>query len=176
MPFSFLEMGFAMDDTKEDVGTYVSVLHSSLRKKLDVMKRLLELTREQEEILDANEFDVDGFDRAVGAKQDCLDEISELDRGFQSVFDRVGPVIKANIDAYRSQVVEMQNFIRTISGVGMEIEAVERKNKEKFNKFLYENRSEIKEFKKSNKTAATYYQNMSNQHREWQSYFFDSKK
>ena len=70
----------------------------------------------------------------------------------------------------------MQNFIRTITDIGVEIENLEYKNREKFKKYILLKRNNIKDFKVSNKTAVSYYKNMSNQHREWQSYFIDSRK
>ncbi len=70
----------------------------------------------------------------------------------------------------------MQNFISIITSLGVEIENLEHKNKEKFKNFIVSKRNGIKDFKVSNKTAVSYYKNMSNQHREWQSYFVDSRK
>ena len=101
--------------------------------------------------------------------------IAEIDKGFDSVFNKIGSTIKANPQEYRQQILELQNLIRTITDIGVEIEGLENKNKEKFSKFILAKREEIKDFKKSNNTAASYYKNMSNQHQEWKSYFVDRK-
>jgi hypothetical protein len=53
---------------------------------------------------------------------------------------------------------------------------LEQKNKEKFTAAVGKKHREIRDFKISNKTAVSYYQNMANQHHEWQTYFFDKKK
>lgn len=160
----------------DNINTYISVLHGSLRKKLDLIKKLLELTKEQNKILNQETIDIDNFDRLVNKKEVKINEMLEIDRGFQTVFNKISSVIKESPQQYRQQILEMQNFIRAITDIGVEIENLEQKNKEKFNKFLASKRSDIKNFKVSNKTAVSYYKNMSNQHREWQSYFIDSKK
>lgn len=160
----------------ENINTYISVLHGSLCKKLELIKKLLELTKEQNKILNEKTIDIDSFERIVSEKEVKINEVLGIDRGFQTVFNKVSGIIKESPQQYRQQILEMQNFIRTITDIGVEIENLEQKNKEKFNKYLASKRSDIKDFKVSNKTAVSYYKNMSNQHREWQSYFVDSKK
>lgn len=160
----------------DSINTYISVLHGSLRKKLELIKGLLELTKEQSKILNKEPVDADSFDRIISEKGLKINEVLEIDRGFQTVFNKIHSVIKESPQQYRQQILEMQNFIRAITDIGVEIENLEQKNKEKFSQFLASKRSDIKEFKVSNKTAVSYYKNMSNQHKEWQSYFVDSKK
>ncbi len=160
----------------DNINTYISVLHGSLRKKLELINKLLELTKEQNKILSEEKVDIDNFDKIVSEKEVQINEVLEIDRGFQNIFAKVSGIIKESPNQYRQQILEMQNFIRTITDIGIEIENMEQKNKEKFNKFLISKRNDIKDFKVSNKTAVSYYKNMSNQHREWQSYFVDSRK
>ena len=160
----------------DNINTYISVLHGSLRKKLELTKEILELTKEQNKILSKEDIDADYFERIVDEKDRKINEVLTIDKGFQSLFDKISVYIKANPQTYRQQILEMQNFIRTITDIGVEIENLEYKNREKFKKYILLKRNNIKDFKVSNKTAVSYYKNMSNQHREWQSYFIDSRK
>ncbi len=160
----------------DNINTYISVLHGSLRKKLELIKEILELTKEQNKILSKEDIDADCFERIVDEKDRKINEVLTIDKGFQSLFDKISVYIKANPQTYRQQILEMQNFIRTITDIGVEIENLEYKNREKFKKYILLKRNNIKDFKVSNKTAVSYYKNMSNQHREWQSYFIDSRK
>ena len=160
----------------DNINTYISVLHGSLRKKLERIKEILELTKEQNKILSKEDIDADYFERIVDEKDRKINEVLTIDKGFQSLFDKISVYIKANPQTYRQQILEMQNFIRTITDIGVEIENLEYKNREKFKKYILLKRNNIKDFKVSNKTAVSYYKNMSNQHREWQSYFIDSRK
>ncbi|MFG6329453.1 MAG: hypothetical protein K1W06_08300 [Lachnospiraceae bacterium] len=160
----------------DNINTYISVLHGSLRKKLELIKELLELTKEQSMILSKEDIDADHFERVVEKKEIKINEVLDIDKGFQSLFDKVSGIIKDNPQPYRQQILEMQNFIRAITDMGVEIENLEYKNREKFKNLILLKRNSIKDFKVSNKTAVSYYKNMSNQHREWQSYFVDSRK
>ena len=129
----------------DSVNTYISVLHGSLRKKLELVKELLEFTKEQNIILNEDDVDIDSFDKIVSEKDIRINEVLEIDKGFDSVFNKIGSTIKANPQEYRQQILELQNLIRTITDIGVEIEGLENKNKEKFSKFILAKREEIKE-------------------------------
>ena len=77
---------------------------------------------------------------------------------------------------HKSEILKMQNLIRSITDTGVQLESLEQQNKTKFNTFIRNKRHAINDFKQSNRVATSYYQNMSNQHREWQSHFLDQKK
>ncbi len=163
----------------DDMNVYVSILHDSLRKKLEIITEILYATRQQKKLLSIEkitDLDTEEFDRIVDDKQKLIEEMTELDKGFDSVFKKVGIYLSQNKYAYQSQILEMQNLIRSITDVSVELQSLEQQNKNFFNKFLREKRYEISSFKTSNKVAVSYYQNMSNQHREWQSHFLDQRK
>ena len=161
-----------MDNTT----VYISVLHDSLSRKVEIVKEILELTKEQSRILSAQDMDSDRFDDIIDEKGVRIDEMLEIDKGFNVTFERVRDILQNNKEEYRSQIIEMQNFIRVITDMSVELESLEQSNKNKFNEFLHNKRKEIKEFNQSNTTAASYYRNMSNQHQSWQTYFLDKKK
>ena len=163
----------------ENINVYITILSDSLRKKIDVLQNILDLTKEQGQILsesDIEKMDVDGFDRIVEKKYELLNEMQELDNGFDSVYKKIGKMLADNKDMYKSEILQMQNLIRTITNIGMELESLEQQNKTKFNTYIRNKRHAINDFKQSNRVATSYYQNMSNQHREWQSHFLDKKK
>ena len=60
----------------DNINTYISVLHSSLRKKLELIKELLELTKEQNKILSKEEVDADSFERIVSEKEVKINEVA----------------------------------------------------------------------------------------------------
>ena len=159
-----------------DIDTYINILSDSLRKKFDIVKKILECTKEQERLLAVEEVDTDRFLEELDKKGKLIEQMAELDKGFESVYAKVDAVLKTDAASYRTQILQLQNYIRTVTDIGVEIQALEQKNKEKLNRFLAKKRAGINDFKRRNKTATTYYQNMSNQHREWQSYFLDQRK
>lgn len=161
---------------ESDLKVYVSALQDALQSKWEILKKMLELTQAQQEVLSAEDVDMERFDALVEEKDILLKRLERLDNGFQELFDKIGTKLKENAEQYKAQVLEMQNYIRTITDCSVKIQSLEQRNKEKFTAFVSGKRKEIREFKKSNKTAVSYYQNMANQHREWQSYFVDKKK
>ena len=159
-----------------NISVYVSALQDSLKNKWEVLKEILDLTEEQEKILNTEETDWDSFDALVQEKEKLLGKIEELDRGFEELFGKIGTTLKENSAQYKPQILELQNSIRVVTECGVKIQALEKKNKDKFATAIAKKRKEIRNFRASNKTAASYHQNMANQHHEWQSYFMDKKK
>ncbi len=162
-----------MDD---NTGVYISALQESLQKKLEVLNSLLKLTNEQGRILSAQEPDMDRFDSIIDQKDSLLQTMETLNRGFESLFARIGTTIKDNKYQYQQQITEMQNLIRSITDTGLQIEGQEHRNKTAFQNYLTGARQEIREFTANNQMANAYYHNMANQHQAWQSYFVDQKK
>lgn len=161
-----------MDNTT----VYVTALQDSLQKKMDVLKQLLQLTQEQGELLGQEEPNIDAFDDIMLKKEELLREMTELDKGFEALFAKVGAELKEKKYQYQDQVKQMQNMIRSITDCGVRIEGLEKQNKNAFQEYLAGARREIRDFKSSNKMATSYSQNMANQHQQWQSYFMDQKK
>lgn len=159
-----------------DIAVYVSVLKSSLCDKQKTLQELLVLTQRQEQVLNKEEINMDEFDALMQEKEKLIDKIQELDQGFQRLFDKIGTSLKDNKQQYKQQILEMQDSIRSITDYSVKIQALEQKNKEKFIAFVAKKRKEIRDFRVSNKTAVSYYQNMANQHHQWQTYFMDKKK
>lgn len=160
----------------DDIAVYVTALQDSLSKKLNILKRLLELSQEQSDILAQESPEIERFDEVVEKKDTLLKDMANLDQGFDALFGKIGNQLKEHKYQYQSQILQMQNLIRSITDCGVKLEGLEQKNKRDFQAYVTGARQEIKSFKMSNKTAASYYQNMANQHREWQTYFVDQKK
>lgn len=160
----------------ESAKVYISAMQESLQKKQKIMEQMLELTQEQSGLLAQTPMNMDRFEEILDEKDTMLGEIDSLDRGFNSVFQKLSPFLDKDKEAYRAPIMEMQNLIRTITDCGVRLEGVERKNRDAFQHYLMKERQEIKSSKASNRTAVSYYQNMPNQHHEWQTYFMDQKK
>lgn len=167
---------YKMEVEMDNITVYVTALQDSLNKKLDVLGLLLQLTQEQSDVLNQEEPDMDHFDDIMLKKEELLEEMAELDKGFEALFAKVGTELKENKYRYQEQIKQMQNVIRSITDSGIRLEGLEKRNRDAFQNYLTGERKEIRAFKANNKTASSYSQNMANQHREWQSYFMDQKK
>lgn len=96
----------------DDIRVYITILSDSLRKKMDVLKKILSLTKEQGRILsekDVDNVDIDSFDLAVEKKDELIKQMAELDKGFDSVYKKVGLFLSENKEEYKSEILQLQN-------------------------------------------------------------------
>jgi len=155
-------------------GAYIKILVDTLRKKKEALQFLTELTKEQENILLEDKFSLESFDETVEKKEKIIQNLNQLDDGFEVFYQRVELVIQK--EKYFEELKTAQKLISEITEMSTRLQAKERQNKEKLSRVLMEQRQEIRNFKTSSETAQKYYSNMANQHRDGQSYFLDRKK
>ena len=139
---------------------YIGILKESLDKKLKVLDGILEQNRIQEQILHKDEIDFDSFNETVEVKEKYINELEVLDKGFQSVYDRVKEELNNHKDIYKQDIVKLQEKIKEITEKSMDIQSGEARNKEVFQKKMVESRKNIRSVKNANKVAASYYQSM----------------
>lgn len=155
--------------------TYIQILIQSLMQKEKTLDNLINLTKEQEKVLDDPNIDTENFLELIERKEKSIKKLDEIDIGFNHVYDKVKEELSLNKNQYKEEVFQIQNFIKRISELSMELQAKEKANKSKLEAFITLKRNHIKNFKKSKLTTSKYY-NKQNNMNENQSYFFDSKK
>lgn len=159
-----------------ETNVYVSALQDSLRKKKAVLEKLYDLTQQQAEVLKQDSVDTDRFDELMEAKDGEIAVLNSLNAGFQSLFQKVENTLQDQRYQYEKQIRQMQDDIRAITDLSVQIEGLEHQNRDAFQAYLMRERKEIQTGRASSRTAVSYYQNMPNQHHEWQTYFMDQKQ
>ncbi|MEE3392283.1 MAG: hypothetical protein VZR00_01660 [Lachnospiraceae bacterium] len=159
-----------------NTSVYADALVTSLNEKAAVMKQIYDVSVSQKRLLMVDEFDMDKFEKSVSRKDDLILQVRKLDQGFDDIYSKAGPDIKEHKQIYKKQILKMQTAITNISDFAMKIEKLEKELKKLFETRIAAERKEISDRKKSVATAGKYYQNMANQHQEWQSYFMDQKQ
>lgn len=154
---------------------YVNVLEDSLSKKTSLLNSILELTKEQETLLKAESFDEEAFRAVLEKKQVYIDKLEELDNGFESIFERVKEELKDKKEQYKSNILRLQKQIAVITELGVDIEALERRNKSALERVLSQEKNKIKGNRLGNQGAVSYYNQMVNMYGN-QSSFMDKKK
>lgn len=155
--------------------TYTRMLLDVMEKKEFYLQGLLDLTRQQEDLLKQAEFDELEFGRLVDDKDKVIKKIEELDNGFQAIYNRVQQEFAENKEAYREQILELQELITTITNLGVKISALEEKNREDLELCLQGKKKHIRQFKVGKQAADRYYKNMIGLQPE-KSFFMDQKK
>lgn len=164
-------MGLENQTTKQ---TYIGLLAEILKKKIEVLKLLMDLSVQQEQILTAEAFDEDLFLTTIDQKDEQINRLNTLDEGFDKIYNGVKEELSVDKVSYTSEILLMKDLITEITDMSVKLQAIEKRNKEKLEKVLVEKRKEIKNFRVSNQTATNYYKTMAQQH-EAQSYFYDKK-
>ena len=155
--------------------TYIQILIDSQDQKVKILERLLGLTKEQSELLEDLSFEPDDFTNIIQKKEEYINKLEVLDKGFQHLFKKVKGKITENKYKYKEEIEELKETITLIAGLSTELELKEKVNKRKIETFFSLKKKEIKDFKKSKSTVDNYQNNMNGQDNN-SSFFFDSKK
>lgn len=153
---------------------YLQIMIDSLKKKKDILIKIVSLNEKQNEILSKEELNQDAFENNMHEKGECIDELEKLDEGFQSVFDRIKEELSNNKQLYSDEIATMKKLIKEVTELGAKVEVQETRNKVKVEAMFRRERQEHKEAKRSASMAKSYYQNMSRVSDEPQ--FMDTKQ
>ncbi len=154
---------------------YIRILKESLEKKVSVLSRIREKNEEQKDILTDQNSTPDELQQNLDEKGALVDEIIELDKGFEVVFQKVSEELEKNRSVYRSEILDMQRLIREITDLSSEIEGEEKENKLLAEqKFSYV-RAQVTKVRKSQKAVSNYYHTMMKTNYE-DPQFMDRKK
>lgn len=158
-----------------DYTTYINILKDTLKKKTQLIDKLLEETLNQELALSQKEVDIDAFEEGVERKGYFIQQLAQLDDGFELIYERFGMEIKKNKLQYQGDILELQNYIKEVLDKSTLLQGKEKNNKEKFERYLAEKKVEVRKFKINNQAVGNYYRNMSDVY-QGESIFLDKKK
>ena len=140
--------------------TYVQILLQSLTKKEQVLKEIIRLDEQQKAQLEDEMCLVEDFDETVEAKAKCIEQLEQLDSGFQEVYDRVSEEFKDNREAYADDIRKMKEKIRSLTDLSVEIQAQEACNKELMTKKFSDVKKKTRGFRTNGRAVNEYYKNM----------------
>lgn len=160
----------------EQTRNYVDILVNSLERKLEVLTKLEILESKEEDVFSNSKVSVEEVKNYMGRRDEYINKLMQLDSGFEKLFQRVREEINDNKEAYKDEIIKMQQLIKEISSKSVSIQAVEGRHKEDYAKLFEKKKQDIVGFKKNNKSVTNYYKNMYNSHQEGSSYFLDKKK
>lgn len=155
---------------------YMGMMQNSLQRKKTILETILENTKEQENLLKKEPFEEQHFMAILDEKGNAIDELNQMDEGFDALFRKVEKDILTQPELFKEQIQSMQVLIREISGLAAQIQALEHQNSDRMEIYLSCQKKKIRDYHVSHRTATNYYRNMSNVHRQDQSYFFNEKK
>ena len=151
------------------------ILLQSLIKKNELLDRMIQQNAVQEEILKQDEFDMDAFDAAIDQQSAYVEQLDKLDRGFESVYDRVRGELIENRGHYRNEIIRMKEQIQQITDKIVTLNAGNMRNKMLAENQFKKKRQAIGTGVSKNRVARNYYNNMNNLNYV-SPQFYDNKK
>ena len=140
---------------------YLMIMVESLSKKIDILEKLLEYTKEQERLLEEEEFSMEEFSGLLDKKGELIDVLNTMDQGFEQVYERMEEEIKGKKEEHAHEILLMQQRIKNITDLSIKLQELEYKNKEKIEVQFSKKRNEIKTFRQSKDNVNKYYRVMS---------------
>ena len=97
------------------LNSYLSILEDSLKKKLAVLEQIDEVSDVQTALLKEETFDLERFDATVDEKDAFIKQLSELDDGFETLYEKVREELLKDRRQYEQQIGRMQKLIGQIT-------------------------------------------------------------
>ena len=140
---------------------YIDIMLQSLEKKEVVLDRIIEANVRQEAVLKNPEGDPEEFDETVETKGVLIEQLEQLDSGFQKLFDHMKEELDGQRENYTKQIEQMQIHIRSITDKSVQIQAQEARNKELMTQKFARIKEMAKQTRASSNMVNQYYKNMS---------------
>lgn len=157
------------------IENYLRILQDSLEQKLGILSKIEEKSQEQAELLKSPDVTMEAIDTNMDEKAALIAEITSLDEGFDSLYEKIKAELLANKDSYKPQIATLQKLIAEVTGKSASIQAIEARNKTAVEQYFREARKAIQVKKNAMAAAQDYYQNM-NKVKNVAPQFMDTKK
>lgn len=144
------------------IENYLGILESSLEKKVAVLHEIEDYNDEQEQLLKQEKVSMEELDANMEKKDVLIQKLTDLDEGFETLYERIREQLVANKDAYKEQIKRIQGLITQVTDKSVSIQVQESRNKKLIEDYFLKERSQIRQGRKASKTAYSYYKSMSN--------------
>ena len=142
--------------------TYIDIMIQSLEKKERVLDRIKELDNVQKNQLEDPELKPDDFDEVVEEKAKLIEQLDQLDSGFEKLFERMKEELEGNKEAHKEEIRIMQQYIKSITDKSVQIQSQEARNKDLMTVKFTSVKKQAREVRKGQNVVNKYYKNMTN--------------
>ena len=84
--------------------TYLAIMLQSLKKKEQVLDEIIRLNDLQKKQLTDQATPVDDFDKTVEDKSACIEQLDQLDSGFEKLYAQVQEELQVNKEQYADTI------------------------------------------------------------------------
>lgn len=154
----------------------LSILQESLVAKRRVLLEIQEYNRKQEAVFMADEVDMSLFDEAIEEKGRLVQKLTQLDDGFEAMYEKLSRELQDNREKYADQIRILQQQIKEITDLGISIQAQEARNKSLIESFFSRERSNMHRSLQNSAKAYNFYKSMSSLNAAGNESSYDYKK
>lgn len=140
--------------------TYLAIMLQSLKKKEQVLDEIIRLNDLQKKQLTDQATPVDDFDKTVEDKSACIDQLDQLDSGFEKLYAEVEDELRGNKEQYADTIKALQKCIRSVTDKSIMIQAQEARNKDLMMQKFTTVRKHAKDVRANSKAITGYYKTM----------------
>lgn len=140
--------------------TYVEIMLQSLEKKEKVLDNIILLNQRQRDGLEDPLFTPEEFDEIVEGKSKLIDQLLQLDSGFEKMFERMKEELETNREAYAGEIKRMQVLIKSITDKSVQVQTQEARNKDLMTQKFASVKQQAKSVRVGGKVLEQYRQNM----------------
>lgn len=140
--------------------TYILILEQDLKKKNLILDKIMIANQKQRDALEDPNLDPEDFDKIVEEKAGLIEQLEQLDIGFEQVYHRVRDELQDNKEAYKEDIALMQKLIRELTEKSATIQTQEMRNKDLMTQKFSAIKKQVREIRSSQKIVNQYYRNM----------------
>lgn len=140
----------------------LSILSESLDKKLELLQRIQDYNKRQEECFTAGNVDMSGFDAAIEEKGRLIEQVRQLDVGFETLYAGLSEELKADRQRYAGEIRLLKEKVAAVTDMSVTVQAQEARNKKLIEQYFAGQRREIRNGRAASRAALGYYKNMNN--------------
>ena len=140
--------------------TYLAIMLQSLKKKEQVLDEIIRLNDLQKKQLTDQATPVDDFDKTVEDKSACIEQLDQLDSGFEKLYAQVQEELQVYKEQYADTIRELQKRIRSVTDKSIMIQAQEARNKDLMMQKFTTVRKHAKDVRANSKAITGYYKTM----------------
>ena len=141
--------------------TYLNLMIDSLKKKLAVLEQIQAASEKQAGLIKEEPFDQEQFDKAMDEKAEQIEQLNQLDDGFDSLYSRIREELPAQKEAYREQIGKLQELIRQITEKSAAVQVVEQRNRAALEKVCARENERLRAIQNKSLLMKNYARNMS---------------
>lgn len=150
-------------------------MEESLEKKIQILTKIQEYNQRQQEILQAQNVELEKFDECVDRKDELIEELTALDSGFEALYENLSEELQGNREKYAQHIKRLQDLVSDVMEQSVTIQAQEARNKKLVEDYFRRERKQIGQTRKNSQAAYDYYKSMS-QSNAAPPQFMDSKQ